>query len=61
MLTLVRNWPEEAHMAASAEPDRKETVGLIGVRSMGRCMLTMLFEACHGLAAFDPPPKADNI
>ena len=45
-------------MTSSAELDRKDTIGLIGVGSMGRCMLARLTEAGHSVAAYDPSPAA---
>lgn len=45
-------------MTTSAEMDRKDIIGLIGVGSMGRCMLARLIEGGYDVAAYDPSPAA---
>ena len=45
-------------MAITLATEKKESVGLVGVGPMGRCMLTMLLEAGYPVSAFDPSPTA---
>jgi len=48
-------------MDLSSKLDGRGALGLIGVRSIGRCMPTSLIEVGYRVAAFDPSPRQNFI